>query len=244
MSTLRILPDVPTEVVVHDQVSRCPYLPARDARMPLRLPIRSLSHDELDARLAAGDRRQGYFLYRTRCPTCVACEPIRIDVRRFAPSRSQRRAWTRGRRHLRVEMGPPVADQRRVDLYNAHRRQRGLDDDSDPIDLEGYRAFLVHTCCDTVELKYFVGPELIGVAIMDRGATSLSAVYCYYEPAYEHLSPGTYSILEQVNHARATGRRYLYLGLHVAESHAMRYKARYLPHERLVAGEWQSFQRG
>ena len=241
MSTLRVLPDVPAEVVVHDQLTPCPYLDERVARMPLRLPIRSLSHTELDTRLASGDRRQGYFLYRTVCPSCEACEPIRLNVSQFRPRRSQRRVLARGNRELRVEMGPPQVDERRVYLYNLHRAARGLDDGGEQIDAEGYRAFLVHTCCDTLELRYFVGDELAAVAIADRGADSLSAVYCFYDPAHEALSPGVYSIMKQVELCREWGLTYLYLGLYIRDCSAMAYKARYVPHERFDAGRWQSF---
>ena len=39
---------------------------------------RKLRRDELDGALAEGDRRQGVFLDRPSCPTCTACEAIRI----------------------------------------------------------------------------------------------------------------------------------------------------------------------
>jgi arginine-tRNA-protein transferase len=37
--------------------------------------------------------------------------------------------------------------------------------------------------------------------------------------------------------------RYLYLGLYVADCRHLAYKARFLPHERLVNGEWRRFDR-
>ena len=52
-----------------------------------------------------------------------------------------------------------------------------------------------------------------------------------------------YSILKQVELCRAWGLRYLYLGLYVADCRSMAYKAGYLPHERLLDGEWVRFDR-
>jgi arginine-tRNA-protein transferase len=81
------------------------------------------------------------------------------------------------------------------------------------------------------------------VALVDRAEDALSAVYCYYDPTYGSLSLGTYSILKQIELCRSWGLRYLYLGLYIAGSEHMRYKARFLPHERLLDGRWTEFAR-
>lgn len=239
--TLPVVPGNPPELIVYDRLCRCPYLPDRVARMPLRLPARKLRRPELDQRLAAGDRRQGLVLYRTQCPSCDACVPIRIPVNRFVLSRSHRRVLARGDAALEVRIGPPALDERRVELYDLHKRGRGLSDGQAPIDAEGYEDFLVNTCCDTFELRYFLDGELIGVAVTDRGRSALSAVYCYYDPTYAKLSIGTYSILKQIELCRRLGLRWLYLGLYIAESRVMAYKARFLPHELLLQGRWVPF---
>jgi len=238
-----VVPGTPPELIVYDRPCPCPYLHDRVARMPLRLPTRRLRRTELDARLAAGDRRQGLVVYRTRCPSCSACIPIRIPVADFAPGRTQRRIVRRADRQLRLSIGPPMLDQRRVDLYNLHKQGRGLAQGQCPIDSEGYDDFLVNTCCESFELRYHLGDDLVAVAIADRGQRGLSAVYCYYDPGYAHLSLGTYSILKQLDLCRRLGLSYLYLGLYIEESAAMRYKAAFLPHERLVGGRWLRFDK-
>jgi len=243
VSVSRLLHGDPPELVVYDKPQRCPYLPDRVARLPLRLPARPLSRIELDERLAAGDRRQGYVLYRTACPACRACEPIRIAVARFEASRSQRRVFTRGERALSVEIGDPIVDARRVELYNRHKQGRGLGDGQLPIDAEGYRDFLVSSCCDSFEVRYSLDDLLVGVAIVDRGADSLSAVYCYYDPAHRGLGIGTYSIMKQLSLCKEWQLRHLYLGLYIEECGHMAYKGHFLPHERLLDGRWVEVER-
>jgi arginine-tRNA-protein transferase len=164
--------------------------------------------------------------------------PIRIPVDRFEFSRGHRRILNRGDRDLTVTIGQPTLDARRVELYDLHKRGRGLSDGQPAIDAEGYEDFLVNTCCDTFEIRYSRGEELIGVAVTDRGKAALSAVYCYYDPAYSKLSIGTYSILKQLELCRRLGLKWLYLGLYIEESEVMAYKARFVPHEQLVAGRW------
>jgi arginyl-tRNA--protein-N-Asp/Glu arginylyltransferase len=241
VSTAQRAHRVPSELVVYDKLTRCPYLDGRIARMPLRLPARTLTRSEFDQRLWEGDRRQGIVLYRTMCPACHACEPIRLVTDRTVLSRTQRRVWRTTGRVVQVELGEPAVDAHRVVLYNRHKDERGLSDGHDPLDARGYAEFLASTCCESFELRYWVACRMVGVAIVDRGADALSAVYCYYDPDHAKLSLGTYSILVQLNLCRAWGLRYLYLGLYVRDSARMRYKGRFRPHERLVGGQWRSF---
>ncbi|MCA9162594.1 MAG: arginyltransferase [Planctomycetales bacterium] len=233
--------NVADQLVVFDAVQSCPYLPGRTARLPLRWPRKRLTPAQLDDCLAAGDRRTGFYLYNTSCPKCRACEPIRLDVARFEPRRTQRRIMRRGDREIRVEVGEPVVDETRVAIFNKHRNLRRLAGTDGDIDIGEYRSFLVDTACETIELTYWVGLRMLGAAICDRGATSLSAVYCFFDPDFSAFSPGTFSVLKQVELCRQWELEYLYLGYYVADSEHMAYKANYRPHQRLVNGKWQWF---
>ncbi len=209
----------------------------------MRLPSRSLSGPELDARLAEGDRRHGSFLYRPSCDACVACEAIRLDVRAQPSRRSHRRILRKGDRAFRLELGPPIVDDARLALYAKHKAGRDLGGDgSAGLDRRGYIGFLVQSCAPVFEMRYWDGPRLAAVAVVDRGREALSAVYCTWDPLYESLSLGTYSILKQIELCQRMGVRYLYLGLYIADNAHMNYKARFTPHERLVAGRWTRFE--
>ncbi len=239
----RLLDGDPPELLVYDELTGCPYLPDREARLPMRLPVRPLTTGEFDGRLDRGDRRQGLLLYSPTCPNCDACQPIRLDVDTFVPNRSQRRVFRRGRARISTELGQPELTDEKVALYNRHKRGRKLLGDGDPIDVAGYSAFLVDSCTDTFEMRYRVGGSLMAVAIVDRSSNALSAVYTYFDPRYAGLSPGVFSILEQAELCKRWGLRYLYLGLYVADCAAMAYKANYVPHQRLLAGRWTTVER-
>ncbi len=229
------------EYLIHDEETPCPYLNDLVARMPLRMPTTTLSPEQFDTRLSEGDRRSGPFLYRTNCPTCQACEAIRIDVPRFQANKTQHRVLRRGDKQLSVRIGQPVVDQQRVDMFNAHRHVRGLVGLDREIDEQGYSAFLVQTCCETLEICYHLDQQLVAVAIFDCGRDAISAVYCFFDPRFSRLSLGTYSVLKQIEFCRQWKKRYVYLGYYVRESRHMSYKARFLPHERLIEGCWQKF---
>src|SRR5690606_9920191 len=137
-------------------------------------------------------------LYRPSCPTCRACEPIRLEVDRFVPNRAQRRIHRRGDATFTVEIGRPGVSEERVALYNAHKLGRHLDAGEKPLDLAGYREIFASSCVDTIEILYRKEGRLVAVAITDRADDALSAVYCYFDPAEARSSPGAYSILKQI----------------------------------------------
>ncbi|RLB65604.1 MAG: arginyltransferase [Deltaproteobacteria bacterium] len=240
---LRLVAAEPPELIVYDEPGPCSYLTDQIWRLPLRLPLRMLTRAEYGRRLATGDRRQGRLLYRTACPACRACEPIRLDVERFAPGRTQRRVERRGDETFLVELGPLEASDERVTLYNLHKQARDLSVDEETTDADAFQSFLGDSCCESFEIRYSIAGELGGIAIVDRTDDALSAVYFYWHPKLAPLSPGTYSILKQVDLCKRWGLRYLYLGLHIADCRPMVYKARFLPHERLIAGRWRHFER-
>ena len=230
-------------VVVQDQLQACPYLEGQIARMPLQLPIGILTLDAMNGLLAGGFRRSGDFVYKTRCAHCNACEPTRVAVKQFRWTTSMRRVLKRGDAALTIRVGPPCSDALRVDLFNLHRVQRNLGRDEEPVDEDGYRSFLVDSCCDTIEISYWFEDRLVAVSIVDEATDALSAVYTYFDPGFSNLSLGTYGILKQFQRAAETGRTYVYLGMYVAENKHLSYKARFLPQHRLVNGHWADIEK-
>lgn len=231
-----------TQKLVYDGLQGCPYLPGQVARMPLYRQLRRLTPDETDRRFAGAERRVGTCLYQTACPTCRACEGIRIPVDDFRPSKSQRRELRRWEGHGRVEIGPATVTPEKLALFNRHKQERGLvgEDDSEMTAL-GYSGWLVQSCMLTIEMRYLFDEELVGVGIVDLGRRSASSVYFYFDPDRKDLSPGVYSMLREIELCRQTGRSWLYLGLYVRDCRHLAYKADLVPNERLVDGDWRRF---
>lgn len=234
------------QVLVYDGLQRCPYLPGKVARMPLYRQLRPLGRAAADDRFAAAERRVGRALYHTACPACAECKGIRVPVDRFEPTRSQRRVLKRWPEDSRVEIGPATVSRDKVRLFNAHKRERGLaESDDDPMSAAGYLGWLVHSCFDTVEFRYYLGDRLVGVGVVDLGERAASSVYFFFDPDREvsRLSPGVYSVLTEIEFCRRTGRDHLYLGLYVKGCAQLDYKASYWPHEKLIDGDWRLFER-
>jgi arginine-tRNA-protein transferase len=228
--------------LVYDGLQRCPYLDGQIARMPLYRQLRKLTLSETDLRFESAERRVGTCLYRTACPTCSSCQGIRLPVGDFAPTRSQRRVLRRWGDRYRVEVGRATFSTEKLELFNRHKRGRGLVGDDDlPMTPLGYVSWLVQTCFHTIEMRYFYLDKLVGVGVVDLGRVSASSVYFYFDPddAFARLSPGVFSVLKEVELCRRTGRDYLYLGLYVRDCRHLSYKSDYHPHEMLRDGHWR-----
>lgn len=231
----------PETRVVHDRFESCVYRPTQVARCPARAPLAPLTPEEFDTLLEEGDQRVGATVFRTECPFCTACEPVRVDVDAFRPSRSQQRVWKRNA-DLRIELGPPTLTRRRVAMWNRHRRARGLLTENSRTDPAGYADWLVATCAPTSEVRYHVGDRLIAVSLLDFGARSANSAYHYFDPRAGWRSLGVYSVLQEIEMCRERGIRWYYLGLWVEDCDALRYKSQYFPHERFVRGTWTRFE--
>ncbi|MEM1225049.1 MAG: arginyltransferase [Planctomycetota bacterium] len=227
----------PKLVVVQDGINACPYVEGQSARMPLHVPRGTISDADVDLLLAGGFRRSGRFVYYTDCPSCRACEATRLDTDRFHWSTSMKRIVKRAERDLVLSWHSPVVDERRVQLYNRHRELRGLGS-GDKTTGEDYAAFLIHSCCTTMELEVRRSDQLIGISIMDVGRESVSAVYTYFEPSLARYSLGTLAVLEQIKWAQIHGRRWVYLGLYVDSNPHLNYKARFQPQQRRIGEKW------
>lgn len=230
------------DIVVIDETEPCPYLEGQIARLPLKMPIRTITPEDADRRLALGHRRTGEFIYQTNCPSCNACEPIRIEVPSFRFSRNHRRVVNRGDRTFRQAVGELVADSTRVELFNKHRKTRGLARQDADIDIDEYVWGFVRSCFQSFEISYFLNDQLVCAAVCDLGRESVSAVYTYYDPELQHYSLGTYSILKQIQYCQQRGLKYLYLGYFVADCANMKYKSRFIPNERLTNGSWRRYE--
>lgn len=215
----------------------CSYLVDRSARSQVAAPTHLIDAHLYGELVQQGFRRSGLFTYRPHCDHCSACVPIRVDVNRFRPNRSQRRTWAR-QEELQVRMTGLRWDDEHFELYQRYQQLRhpgaGMDDDMP----SQYRQFLLTSRVDT-RLAEFRDAEgrLMIVSVIDVLQDGLSAVYTFYEPEVQG-SLGTWAILWQVAQCRAAGLPWLYLGYWIEESRKMSYKSAFQPFQLLRAGSW------
>jgi arginine-tRNA-protein transferase len=254
MTPLRIISlDDEAVSAVRTEEHPCSYLPGRAAAelIVVGASIDSARYQELMDR---GFRRTGEFFYRPDCPSCRACEPIRVPVATFRPSRSQRRVIRRNR-DVSVRIQPPALDDER---WNVFRRYQAYQHDGSMCPTRAdYEITYCASPIDTMEMSYWshespaaaggaavAGSRLVGIGIVDVTPAALSSVYFYFDPEYARRGLGVYSALCEIDECRRRGLPYWYAGYYVAGCRKMAYKSRFRPCELLRPnGTWAAGSR-
>jgi arginine-tRNA-protein transferase len=230
---------------ISERSSRCGYLHDRDWRLEYRIAF-ELSAEEYAAWMLRGWRHFGRTLFRPRCQGCDACRPIRIDVDRFRPDRSQKRARKANEHELRLEITDPVAGPDQLDLYrryHAHQEQTKQWPNRQDETVADYHESFVDNPFPTREWRYFLGESLIGIGYVDALSIGPSAITFIHHPEYRERSLGTWNVLALIDHARVLGQPHVYLGYYVADCPSMAYKARFTPNQILDRdGQWHDFR--
>jgi arginine-tRNA-protein transferase len=68
------------------------------------------------------------------------------------------------------------------------------------------------------------GDRLLAVSYLDLGREAVSSVYAIFEPQAARRSPGIFTLLQEIEFARASGRRFLYPGYATVEPGHYDYK--------------------
>jgi arginyl-tRNA--protein-N-Asp/Glu arginylyltransferase len=225
------------------------YFVQSSIKCPYGLPFRAVYNQALfdtmpdyimATYLASGYRRNGNIIYNMHCSGCRACIPIRIDPKKFKPSRNQKRVWQRNR-DVTVEIHPLTCSGENLLLLGKFLEARYPGRDSSPLDY--YTGFFLNHITNTVEFQYRVGPDLVGVAIVDLSTAWLNVVFFYFDPAAGKRSPGTHNILYLTEFCRQKDIRFIYLGYWIKGVKAMSYKARFKPHYLYRRNSWELVSR-
>lgn len=215
----------------------CSYLNRNNAQTLFFDPRQVVTPELYQHLTDQGFRRSGSHLYRPHCGSCQACIPSRVDVARFQPTRSQRRALRRNG-DLRVELEEATFSRRHYHLYERYISLRHADGDMYPASEDQYRSFLLSPWSNSIFVSTYLDNRLLSVAVTDKQSNGLSAIYTFFEPNEDARSLGVFSILQQIELCREWSLPYLYLGYWIKDSAKMNYKIQYRPTQLFVNNRW------
>ena len=214
----------------------CNYLPSRSARNLVADP--EVTDQQIYSQLAkSGFRRSGDHVYRPHCPSCNACQSLRIPVTRFRPNRSQLRTYKRNQDLFVRELNCQFSWEhfRLFQRYLRSRHRNGGMDNTDP---DHYFSFIASSWSFTRLYEFRHQQRLVAVAVVDYLDDGLSAVYTFFDPQEAMRGLGTYTILWQIGEAARLGLHWVYLGYWIRDCPKMTYKSNFRPHEIFFQGQW------
>ncbi len=215
----------------------CSYLEGREARSQVAAPAHLIGQAAYGRLIQEGFRRSGHYTYRPHCHGCRQCVPVRVEVGKFRPNRSQKRNF-RDNQSLTAVILPMEFRDEHYRMYRRYQHARHTNGGMDHDDSEQYTQFLLSSLVDTSLVEFRDGEKLVMVAVVDRVEDGLSAVYTFFDPGMEKHGLGTYAVLWQIELARSLGLSYVYLGYWIKESRKMAYKSGYKPLQGLIEGRW------
>mgnify|MGYP000870686474 FL=1 len=115
---------------------------------------------------------------------------------------------------------------------------RHADGDMYPPSESQYRQFLLEGFPNTAIIEFRQGDQLVGCTVVDQLSTGLSALYTWFDIAYEKRGIGTLSILHLIRLSEKLGLPFVYLGYWIADSDKMAYKSRFKPLQTFKNDRW------
>lgn len=180
---------------------------------------------EMDRYWAEGWRHFGIYFFRYRTALHSGKQfnvlPLRIDLERFALTRSQKRVLAKNQ-DAKAILRPAAVDEAKEDLFSKHSvRFR----ENVPASLDDFLSPAPASVpCVNLELGIYLGEKLAGVTFLDIGKHATSAVYAIFDPGEAKRSLGILMMLYSIRFSREQGFRYYYPGYAYREPFSYDYK--------------------
>lgn len=227
------------------QQQQCNYLPDRQERLLFTLPDEPLDAEFYQQLLTLNFRRSGEQIYTTYCEGCQQCQSVRLEATAVQLNSNQRRLRNKAKRsHWRYQLAEhndqELCTARYYALYQHYIETKHADSSMAPTSPEQMRYLWQASWLKVQFLEQYLDDQLVAVTVVDCTPDAFSAVYTFYQPGHA-LALGTLAILALIELASTQNIRFVYLGYYIQHCQKMSYKAKFLPQQRFVAGEWLSF---
>ncbi len=183
---------------------------------------------KMDAIWAEGWRHFGVIFVRYRTSVHrgrrFTVLPLRVDLQRFALTRSQKRVLAKNR-DTEVVLRPSFIDDQKELLFAKHRFRFDENVPSSLLDFLSPNPSEVP--CPNLELCVYLGDRLLGATFLDVGERATSAVYAIFDPEDAKRSVGIFMMLCSIKYSRERCFRYYYPGYAYREPFTYDYKKRF-----------------
>ena len=210
---------------------KCSYLADKHQTTYYKV-IDNCSTQQCQEFIERGFRRFGKMYFRPICSLCDECKSIKIDVDNFEFSKSQRRVIKKAS-NIKSYIQRPSISRTHLELFDKYhlymKNKKGWEYTlSTP---EAYYSSFVDAFNDFgYEVLYYDDEKLIGVDLIDILDDGISSIYFYYDPDYIDYSLGKLSLYNQIQFAKISHKKWIYLGYYVEDCPSLSYKSHYKPY--------------
>ena len=219
----------------------CSYLPERQAITLFVDPNYDVSMGQYNTLAKLGFRRSGSHIYRPHCNDCGLCIPVRVPVKSFVPSRSQRRNINKNE-DITYEIKDAVFQDEHYDLYRRYMQGRHPGGGMDKDEPESYESLIQANWSESKLLEFRLANQIVMVAVVDIFDDGISAVYTYFDPKLSQRGLGVYGILSEIEHVKSLNQDWLYLGYWNPKTNKMSYKTNFQPVDFFDGQHWQRLE--
>ena len=218
------------------------------------LELQPLEPAQFDQYLVQGWRLLGYSVIRHNFAVCRGriCRTIPLRIRlddAFSLSKSQRLLLRRNA-DLQVSCAPIHLNPEKENLFRVHTERFR---DRQPLSVYSFLHPQAYEMPVTgLEFSVYDGQRLVACSYLHVGENAISGTYCFFDPAYNRRSPGSFTMLLELQLARQMGKQYYYHGYCYDVPSQFDYKLNFnnlesldwqtgawLPHPRTAVRKWE-----
>jgi arginine-tRNA-protein transferase len=209
--------------------------PSGDFRVEWAVPP-----SRMDQLWADGWRHFGPFFFRRYYleygEEIKSVQPLRIALRHFRLSKSQRRVLRRNV-DLELQIRPTIVDEPMRRVFSAHLLRFTHNTPSCLEDFLGFQPSSVP--CQNMTLAVLSSGRLVAASFLDLGQDAVSSVYGIFDPVESRRSLGIFTMLKEIEYAQQRGCEYYYPGYACIEPSPYDYKKQFAGLEHYDwAGGW------
>lgn len=200
----------------------------------------------IDQFWAQGWRRFGPTLFRYSLMASPGGDidvivPLRLEPATFSATRSQRRVL-RNNADVSWDIAPATLAPEFLELFEKHRHRFASNTP------ESLSVFLgddpAASPCECLAFRCLVRGRVIAASFLDVGESAVSAVYAVFDPVEARRSPGTLTMLREIEWSREQGLTHYYPGYTTLGAGVYDYKKNFGPAEGFDwwTSEWRPWE--
>ena len=201
-----------------------------------------VSPQQLDALLSSGWRHFGTHFFRYNLGfyerEVRLVIPLRIDLKSFSLSKSQRRIVSKSQ-DLQTVIRPIEITAEKKSLFEKHKSRFK---DSVPDSLYDFLSCdAARVPCEAKEICVYENEKLLAVSFCAVGAKAISSIYAMFEPTETRRSLGIYTMLLEIKYAQKNKKDFYYQGYAYEGNSFYDYKKRFSGLEKYDwRGNWET----